>query len=206
MKMKKVALEIEYKFNLVAKDAVQNAFDNAGLIVALREATAVIKTLSQELQETQQEYKNQLAKTENILSGIKEYQKQDKTERKKIAKDVVDYWFKKVTTPIQPVKNKTVVFFSTDNELYCEPKIDHCYRLEVNSYRDKMIRTLIAQKTYVPTETLIEICGFATRKSLESAVDAMNRIAHKELDVFKIVEGYRDSGYRIYPGIILKRE
>ena len=103
MKMKKVALETEYKFNLVAKDAVQNAFDNAGLIVALREAAEVIKTLSQELQETQQEYKNQLAKTENILSGIKEYHRQDKTERKKIAKDVVDYWFEKVTTPIQPI-------------------------------------------------------------------------------------------------------
>lgn len=206
MKMKKVALEVEYKFNLVAKDAVRNAFDNAGLIVALREAAEVIKTLSQELQATKQEYKNQLAKTEDILSGIKEYQKQDKLERKKIAKDVVDYWFEKVTTPIQPVKNKTVVFFTADNELYCEPKIDHCYRVEVNSYRDKMIRTLIAQKTYVPTETLIEICGFASRKSLESAVDAMNRIAHKELDVLKIVEGYRDSGYRIYPGIILRKE
>lgn len=202
----KVSLEKEYKFNLVAKDAVQNAFDSAGLIVALKEATEVIKTLSQELQETHREYKNQLSKTENILSGIKEYQKQDKTERKKIAKDVVDYWFEKVTTPIQPVKNKTVVFFTADNELYCEPKIDHCYRLETNSYRDKMIRTLIAQKTYVPTETLIEICGFASRKSLESAVDAMNRIAHKELGIFKIVEGYRDSGYRIYPGIILKKE
>ena len=202
----KVSLEKEYKFNLVAKDAVQNAFDNAGLIVALKEATEVIKTLSQELQETQREYKNQLVKTEKILSGIKEYQKQDKSERKKIAKDVVDYWFEKATTPIQPVKNKTVVFFTADNELYCEPKIDHCYRVEVDSYRDKMIRTLIAQKTYVPTETLIEICGFASRKSLESAVQAMNRIAHTELGVFKILDGYRDSGYRIHPSIILKKE
>lgn len=202
----KISLETEYKFNIVAKDAVQNAFDNAGLMVALREATEVIKNLSQELQETKQEYKNQLTKTEDILTDIKEYQRQNKIERKKIAKDVVDYWFEKVTTPIQPVKNKTVVFFTADNELYCEPRIDHCYRLEVNTYRDKMIRTLIAQKTYVPTETLIEICGFASRKSLESAVDSMNRIAHRELDVFKIIEGYRDSGYRIYPGIILKKE
>ncbi len=202
----KISLETEYKFNIVATDAVQNAFDNAGLMVALREATKVIKTLSQELQETKQEYKNQLTKTESILSDIKEYQRQNKIERKKIAKDVVDYWFEKVTTPIQPVKNKTVVFFTADNELYCEPRIDHCYRLEVNSYRDKMIRTLIAQKTYMPTETLIEICGFASRKSLESAVDSMNRIAHRELDVFKIIEGYRDSGYRIYQGIILKKE
>ena len=205
--MTKVALESSYKFNFVAtKDAVQNAFDNAGLILALREATGVIKTLSEELRQTQQEHKKHLAKTEKILSGIKEYQRQDKTERKKIARDVVDYWFKKVTTTIQPVKNKTVVFFTADNELYCEPKVDHCYRVEVNSYRDKMIQTLIAHKTYVPTETLIEICGFASRKSLESAVDAMNRIAHRKLDVFKIMEGYRDSGYRIYPGIILKKE
>ena len=202
-----VSMETEYKFDIIAtKDAVRNAFDNAGLMLALREATNVVRILVDELRETRQEYKNYVAKTEQILLGIKEYRKQNNTERKKIAKDVVDYWFEKVTTPIQPVKNKTVVFFSTDNELYCEPKIDHCYRLEVNSYRDKMIRMLIAHKTYVPTETLIEICGFASRKSLESAIDAMNRIAHRELGVFKIVEGYRDSGYRIHPGIILKKE
>jgi len=207
MKMTMVSMETCYKFDIVAtKNAVQNAFDNAGLVLALKEATEVIKTLSEELRQTQQEHKKHLAKTERILSGIKEYRKQDKTERKKIAKDVVDYWFKKVTTPIQPVKNKTVVFFTADNELYCEPKVDHCYRIEVNSYRDKMIRTLIAHKTYVPTETLIEICGFASRKSLESAVDAMNRIAHRELGVLKIIEGYRDSGYRIFPSIILKKE
>ena len=202
-----VSMETEYKFSIVAtKNAVRDAFDNAGLVLALKETTEVIKTLSEELRQTQREHKKHLAKTENILLGIKEYRKQDDTERKKIAKDVVDYWFEKVTTPIQPVKNKTVVFFTADNELYCEPKVDHCYRVEVNSYRDKMIQTLIAHKTYVPTETLIEICGFASRKSLESAVDAMNRIAHRELGVFKIVEGYRDSGYRIYPGIILKKE
>src|SRR3989344_8269707 len=207
MKMTMVSMETCYKFDIVeTKDAVRNAFDNAGLVLALREATDVVRILVDELRETRQEYKNYVAKTEKILLGIKEYRKQDDTERKKIAKDVVDYWFEKVTTPIQPVKNKIVVFFSADNELYCEPKSDHCYRLEVNSYRDKMILMLIAHKTYVPTETLIEICGFASRKSLESAVDAMNRIAHRELGIFKIVEGYRDSGYRIHPSVILKKE
>ena len=104
MKMTKVSIETNYKFNIVAtKDAVQNAFDNAGLILALREATGVIKTLSEKLQQTQQEHKKHLTKTEKILSSIKEYRKQDKTERKKIAKDVVDYWFEKVTTPISSI-------------------------------------------------------------------------------------------------------
>ena len=101
MKMTMVSMETCYKFDIVeTKDAVQNAFDNAGLVLALKETTEVIKTLSEELRQTQREHKKHLAKTENILSGIKEYQRQDKTERKKIARDVVDYWFKKVTTPI----------------------------------------------------------------------------------------------------------
>ena len=207
MKMKTATLATTYTFNIgVARDAVRNAFDNAGLVLALKEATGVIKTLSDELRQAQQEHKKHLAKTERILSGIQEYEKQNKSERKKIAKDVVDYWFEKVTTPIQPVKNKTVVFFSADNELYCEPKSDHCYRLELNSYRDKMIRMLVAHKTYVPTKSLIEISGFISRKSLESAVQAMNRIAHKKLNVEKLIDGYQDSGYRIDPGIILKKE
>lgn len=207
MKTKTATLATTYKFNIgLARDAVRNAFDNAGLVFALREAMTVIKTLSGELRQTRQEYQDQIVRTENILSGIQEYQKQNKNERKKIAKDVVDYWFEKATTPTQPVQNKPVVFFSPDNELYCEPKSDHCYRLEINSYREKMIRTLLSQKTYVPTETLIEICGFASRKSLESAVQAMNRIAHKELGILKIIDGYRDSGYRIFTGIILKKE
>ncbi len=97
-----VSMETVYKFDIVAtKDAVRDTFDNAGLILALREAAGVIRTLSEELRQTRQEYKNYVAKTEKVLSGIKEYQKQDKTERKKIAKDVVRYWFEKVIWEIQ---------------------------------------------------------------------------------------------------------
>jgi hypothetical protein len=200
-------METNYKFNILAtKDAVQNAFDNAGLILALREATGVIRTLCDELLQARQEYKNYVAKTENILSSIKEYRKQDDDERKKIAKDVVEYWFDKVSRPKHQLKNKVVIYFSIDSELYCEPKATHHYRLEANSYRDRMIRTLIAHKTYVPTESLVETCGFISRKSLESAVQAMNRIAHKKLGIEKLIDGYQDSGYRIHPDIILKKE
>ncbi len=42
MKMIKVSMGTVYKFDIVAKDAVRNAFDNAGLALALREATVVI--------------------------------------------------------------------------------------------------------------------------------------------------------------------
>lgn len=207
MKMEKAALAMTYKFNIgVTKDAVRNAFDNAGLAIALKEATSVIKTLSEELQATRQEYKNHVAKAEKILSGIKEYQKQDDDERKKITKDVVDYWFEKISTPVQPIKNKTIVYFSLDNELYYEPKTEFCYRLEANSYRLNMLQTLMAHKSYVPTESLIETSGFVSRKSIESAVDAMNRIAHKKLNIFKLIDGYQNSGYRIHPSIILKKE
>ena len=202
-----VSMETEYKFSIVAtKDAVRNAFDNAGLILALKEVTGVVRILADELRETRQEYKNYVAKTEKILLGIKEYRKQDDAERKKIAKDVVEYWFDKVSRPKQLLKNKTVVYLSVDSELYCDPKATHYYRLEANSYRDRMIRTLIVRKAYVPTESLIEISGFISRKSLESAVQAMNRIAHKKLNIEKLIDGYQDSGYRIDPGIILKKE
>ena len=202
-----VSMETCYKFDIIAtKDAVRNAFDNAGLILALKEATGVARILADELRETRQEYKNYVAKTEKILLGIKEYRKQDDAERKKIAKDVVEYWFDKVSRPKQLLKNKTVVYLSVDSELYCDPKATHYYRLEANSYRDRMIRTLIVRKAYVPTESLIEISGFISRKSLESAVQAMNRIAHKKLNIEKLIDGYQDSGYRIDPGIILKKE
>ena len=207
MKMTMVSMETCYKFDIIAtKDAVRNAFDNAGLILALKEATGVVRILADELRETRQEYKNYVAKTEKILLGIKEYRKQDDAERKKIAKDVVEYWFDKVSRPKQLLKNKTVVYLSVDSELYCDPKATHYYRLEANSYRDRMIRTLIVRKAYVPTESLIEISGFISRKSLESAVQAMNRIAHKKLNIEKLIDGYQDSGYRIDPGIILKKE
>ena len=100
MKMTMVSMETVYKFDIVAtKDAVRNAFDNAGLILALREAAGVIRTLCDELLQARQEYKNYVAKTENVLLGINEYRKQDDDERKKIAKDVVEYWFDKVSRP-----------------------------------------------------------------------------------------------------------
>src|SRR3990167_9253470 len=175
MKMTMVSMETCYKFDIIAtKDAVRKAFDNAGLILALKEATGVARILADELRETRQEYKNYIAKTEKILLGIKEYRKQDDDERKKIAKDVVEYWFDKVSRPKHSLQNKTVVYFSVDSELYCEPKTpETCYRLEANSGRSKLIQTLIAHKTYVPTQTLIEITGLANQKSIESAVYEM---------------------------------
>jgi len=208
MKMTKVSIETNYKFNIVAtKDAVRNAFDNAGLILALRETTGVIRTLCDELVQARQEYKNYVAKTENILSSIKEYRKQDDDERKKIAKDVVEYWFDKVSRPMHPLKNKTVVYFSVDSELYCEPKTpENCYRFEANSGRSKLIQTLIAHKTYVPTQTLIEITGLANQKSIESAVYEMKKIIHEKLHISDFIDGYQDSGYRISPSIILKKD
>ena len=208
MKMTKVSIETNYKFNIVAtKDAVRNAFDNAGLILALRETTGVIRTLCDELVQARQEYKNYVVKTENILSSIKEYRKQDDDERKKIAKDVVEYWFDKVSRPMHPLKNKTVVYFSVDSELYCEPKTpENCYRFEANSGRSKLIQTLIAHKTYVPTQTLIEITGLANQKSIESAVYEMKKIIHEKLNISDFIDGYQDSGYRISPSIILKKD
>ena len=208
MKMTKVSIETNYKFNIVAtKDAVRNAFDNAGLILALRETTGVIRTLCDELVQARQEYKNYVAKTENILSSIKENRKQDDDERKKIAKDVVEYWFDKVSRPMHPLKNKTVVYFSVDSELYCEPKTpENCYRFEANSGRSKLIQTLIAHKTYVPTQALIEITGLANQKSIESAVYEMKKIIHEKLHISDFIDGYQDSGYRISPSIILKKD
>ena len=208
MKMTKVSMETNYKFNILAtKDAVRNAFDNAGLVLALREATGVIRTLCDELLQARQEYKNYVAKTENILSSIKEYRKQDDDERKKIAKDVVEYWFDKVSRPKHSIKSKTIVYFSTDNELYCEPKTaENCYRFEANSGRSKLIQTLIAHKTYVPTQTLIEITGLANQKSIESAVYEMKKIIHEKLHISDFIDGYQDSGYRISPSIILKKD
>ena len=208
MKMTKVSIETNYKFNIVAtKDAVRNAFDNAGLILALRETTGVIRTLCDELVQARQEYKNYVAKTEFILSSIKEYRKQYDDERKKIAKDVVEYWFDKVSRPMHPLKNKTVVYFSVDSELYCEPKTpENCYRFEANSGRSKLIQTLIAHKTYVPTQTLIEITGLANQKSIESAVYEMKKIIHEKLNISDFIDGYQDSGYRISPSIILKKD
>lgn len=208
MKMTKVSIETNYKFNIVAtKDAVRNAFDNAGLILALKETTGVIRTLCDELLQARQEYKNYVAKTENILSSIKEYRKQDDDERKKIAKDVVEYWFDKVSRSKHPLKNKTVVYFSVDSELYCEPKTaENSYRLEANSGRSKLIQTLIEHKTYVPTQTLIEITGLANQKSIENAVYEIKKMIHKKLNISDFIDGYQDSGYRINPSIILKKD
>ena len=206
--MTKVSIETNYKFNIVAtKDAVRNAFDNAGLILALREVTGVIRTLCDELLQARQEYKNYVAKTEKILLSIKEYRKQDDGERKKIAKDVVEYWFDKVSRPKHLLKNKTVVYFSVDSELYCEPKTpENCYRFEANSGRSKLIQTLIAHKTYVPTQTLVEITGLANQKSIENAVYEMKKIIRKKLNISDFIDGYQDSGYRISPSIILKKD
>ncbi len=205
--MKTVTLETCYKFDILAtKDAVQDAFDNAGLVLALKEAVAVIRTLSEELRQTRQEYKAYVVNTERILSGLAEYRQQSDSERKQIAKDVVEYWLEKASAPKQPVKSKTVIFLSADNELYREPKSDFHYRLEADSGRARIIRTLMSHKNYMPTESLVEVSGLTSRKSLEGAIQAINRISHEKLKITKLIEGFQDSGYRLCPDIILRKE
>ena len=80
------------------------------------------------------------------------------------------------------------------------------FRMEAPSKRMRLITAMMTTKKYIPTKTLADISGLASVKSVQSAVQAIRRSAEKKLGLLKFIDGWQDSGYRINPNIMLKKE
>ncbi len=98
-------------------------------------------------------------------------------------------------------KKKRVVFFSADGDLFLDAKKQYCYPLSRS--RLKIMRVLVENNGYVPTDTLAGLME-TTRKSLEYAIGRMNVLSKEKLKGIKVIKGRRSTGYRVHPDILIK--
>lgn len=218
--MKKVAKTAKYKLNIrktvafgttlkfsidATRQAIDRAFETAG-INPLVIAQTTIRELTIKLIEAESEIASQKTKIEFLLKENTEYKKLTADRQEKIAEDVVKYWRKAIKDEREKnKKGKIEVFINADGLIYREPKAKYHHRFEIKNGRGKLILAMLGKKSYTPTADLIEISGLSTRKSVEGAVYKTRKEIEKKLGVPDFIDGYQDYGYRINPGIILKK-
>lgn len=105
----------------------------------------------------------------------------------------------------KPADKKKVIYFSNDGDLYREPKAKHCYEMGKEMQRQKLVRTLLERKTFVPTDDLVELTGSKNRKALHNAKLMINRKAKYRVGVDNLIIGRSVSGYKINPEYKIKQ-
>ena len=224
MKMKKASLATTYKFNIrkpvefaptyrlsiaTTERILRSSMKSAGIIdgdQVIKHNQPAIGLLTKEIIETKLEVKDiqsLLERRTSKFEGLTEYDQQFiKTFTREAAISFAEYFAKSTNVPA----SKTIVYVSSDCELYRELKSQYCFRMEAQSKRMKLITAMLATKKYIPTKTLAGISGLASVKSVQSAVQAIRRSAEKKLGLSKFIDGWQDSGYRINPSVMLKKE
>lgn len=105
----------------------------------------------------------------------------------------------------KPTDKKKVIYFSSDGDLYREPKVKHCYEMGKEKQRQKIVRILLERKTFVPTDELVMLTGSKNRKALHNAKLMINRKAEYRLGVRDFITGRSVSGYKINPEYKIKQ-
>lgn len=233
--MKKAGLATRYKFNIkqtvgiavtmqfslgVTKKSVGKAFKNAGLdpdTVAQNKINELNKRLIEsENSRAESEKKRVQAEAKNValqnqidvlLIENEEYKKLAIEDREKLAQDIIKYWRADIAKEKEKnkKKDKPIVYLASDGFIYREPKEKYFHRVDVNSRRGKFLLAIMGNKDYTPTRTLIDITGFGSRKSVESAVYEMKNDIKEKLKIENFIDGYQDYGYRINPAVIFKK-
>lgn len=223
--MKKATLASKYNFNIrksvtmttsyrlsigTTEKILRSSMKMAGIAGSdkiVRNNKPAIADLTREIVETKHEVKgirSLLERRTSKFEGLTEYDQQFiKTFAREAAISFAEYFAKSATGP---TGKKTIVFLSADDDLYREPKSQYRFRMETSSRRMKLVMALMTSKKYVPTRTLIQLTDLSSVKSVQSAVQAIKRMALKKLKIPDFIDGWQDSGYRINPDVMLKKE
>jgi len=105
----------------------------------------------------------------------------------------------------KPANKKKVIYFSSDGDLYREPKAKHCYGMGKEKQRQKIVRILLERKTFVPTDELVMLTGSKSRKALHNAKLMINRKAEYRVGIENLITGRSVSGYKINPEYKIKQ-
>ncbi len=218
MKMKKAALATKYKFNIkrtVAKTSTY-PFTISAVVSELRSALKdfanienpqdIVKTgdpaivdLTKALNRNTQSVEAMTRAYQTAINKVADLEK----SIARMAAEGAAYGL--AAKKAKPTDKKKVIYFSSDGDLYREPKAKHCYEMGKEKQRQKIVRILLERKTFVPTDELVELTGSKNRKALHNAKLMINRKAKYNLGVDNFITGRSVSGYKINPEYKIKQ-
>lgn len=218
MKIKKAALATKYKFNInrsVAKTSTY-PFTISAVVGELRSALKdfadvknpqdIVKTgdpaivaLTQALNRNTQSVEAMTRAYQTAINKVADLEK----SIARMAAEGAAYGL--AAKKAKPADKKKVIYFSSDGDLYREPRARHCYAMVKEMQRQKLVRTLLERKAFVPTDELVELTGSKNRKALHNAKLMINRKAKYRVGVENLIIGRSVSGYKINPEYKIKQ-
>jgi hypothetical protein len=169
MKMKKVSLATEYKFNIgkpaeksvsmvsvyrfdiVAKEVLRSSMETAGITDSdkiIRDNKPAVINLTKEIIETKHEVKSirsLLERRTSKFEGLTEYDQHFiKTFAREAAISFAEYF---AQGKAKPNLKQTILHLSADADLYRDPKSKYCYHMGKELLRYRILKYLIG-KTY----------------------------------------------------------
>jgi len=103
----------------------------------------------------------------------------------------------------KPPKQKIILFFTKNGDLYREPKEKFCYRMQEQKLRLRILKSLTHQ--YKNTETIKLETECQSNEVIRKTIGEINQNAKYHLKLKgKLIESKPYSGYRINPIYIIK--
>jgi hypothetical protein len=96
---------------------------------------------------------------------------------------------------------KLVLFLDKNGDFYKEPKKKYCYPMGEKSNRHNLIRFLVKNEGYQPTDFITTETGYNTNQITSVEIGKIRKNVKKYLGIKgkEFLEAKKDSGYRINP-------
>lgn len=218
MKMKKAAMATKFKFNInrsVAKttsytfsistvvgelrSALKDFADVKNPAEVVKAGDPAIVALAQAINRNTQSVEAMTRAYQTAINNVADLEK----SIARMAAEGAAYGL--AAKKAKPADKKKVIYFSSDGDLYREPKAKHCYAMGKEMQRQKLVRILLEHKTFVSTDELTELTGSKNRKALHNAKLMINRKARVRVGIENLIIGRSVSGYKINPEYKIKQ-
>ncbi len=95
--------------------------------------------------------------------------------------------------------DKMILHLNSAGDLWRDPKDKHCYPMSENSDRYKIVRYLVQNRGYQQTSSISQEIGGKNEQVIRTEIQKINSNFknHFGIKIGKLIEGKKDSGYKI---------
>lgn len=226
MKMKKVTLTTKHKFNIkqsvgvnttyhfslgVVKNIVVTALKNNGVQnpdERIKQHEDKIVLLQNRINQTDTKFESYKKETDKTIAELKdELGKVSKQNLTQIGREMaIGFYEQSQKIRSKQKENKireTLLYLSTDGDLYLASNKQKCYPMSKEKMREKLIKVLCSAKGYIKTAELAEMVG-TTNQAIRNSKLEINNKSKNRIGIDELIIGRDGNGYRLNPKYKIK--
>lgn len=223
--MKKASVATNYKFNIkkivgkstaytfslgIVRSIVKNALENSGIDnpdEITKRVEAKIVELQERINKTDAKFENYKKETDKTIAELKDEIRVSKQTALQIGRDIaMGFYEQSQKLRSKPKENKTeqtLLYLSSDGDLYLNSNKAKCYPMSKEKMREKLIKVLCSAKGYIKTAELAEMVG-TTNQTIRNSKLEINRKAENRIGVSELICGRDGNGYMLNPKYKIK--